>query len=95
MLLVIVTFTVIGATQYAELASFFRNFRSVKHLALPVSPVIAAISLAVKSVKAQVPTEFQIVASDATRTPTEVQPKLLVLVVGETARAESFPTQRI
>lgn len=90
MLLVIVTFTLIGATQYAELASFFRNFRSVKHLALPVSPVIAAISLAVKSVKAQVPTEFQIVASDATRTPTEVQPKLLVLVVGETARADHF-----
>lgn len=88
--LFIVTLTSLGATQYAELASFFRNFRAVKHLALPVSPVIAGISLAAKSVKAQVPHEFHVLASDATRQQSTGRPKLLVLVVGETARADHF-----
>ena len=88
--LFIVTLTAVGATQYAELASFFRNFRAVKHLALPVSPVIAGISLAAKSVKAQVPQEFHVLASDATRQQSTGRPKLLVLVVGETARADHF-----
>lgn len=89
-LLLVVTFSVVGATQYAELASFFRNFRSVKHLALPVSPVIAGISLAAKSVKAQVPQEFHVLAGDANRHQSTGRPKLLVLVVGETARADHF-----
>lgn len=88
--LFIVTLTAVGATQYAELASFFRNFRAVKHLALPVSPVIASVSLTVKSLKAQVPTEFHILATDAKRDATVGRPKLLVLVVGETARADHF-----
>lgn len=89
-MLFIVTLTAVGATQYAELASFFRNFRAVKHLALPVSPVIAGVSLAAKSVKAQVPQEFHALASDATRQQSTGRPKLLVLVVGETARADHF-----
>lgn len=80
----------VGVTQYAELASFFRNFKSVKHLALPVSPVIASVSLTVKSLKAQVPTEFHILATDAKRESTFGRPRLLVLVVGETARADHF-----
>jgi len=90
--LFMVTFilSAVGATQYAELASFFRNFRAVKHLALPVSPVIAAMSLAAKSVRAQVPREFHVLATDATHHQSTGQPKLLVLVVGETARADHF-----
>ena len=88
--LLMVTFTVIGATQYAELASFFRNFKGVKLLALPVSPVIAGISLAAKSLQARAPFEFQILAADASRTPTAGLPELLVVVVGETARADHF-----
>lgn len=86
----IVTLTAVGSTQYAELASFFRNFRAVKHLALPISPVIAGISLAVKSAKSQVPQEFMVLASDAVRQQSTGRPKLLVLVVGETARADHF-----
>ncbi len=88
--LLMVTLTAVGTTQYAELASFFRNFRSVKQLALPVSPVIAGISLAVKAVKAQVPQQFQVLASDARRQQSTGRPQLLVLVVGETARADHF-----
>lgn len=88
--LLMVTLTAVGSTQYAELASFFRNFRSVKQLALPVSPVIAGISLAVKAVKAQVPQQFQVLASDAKRQQSTGRPQLLVLVVGETARADHF-----
>lgn len=80
----------VGVTQYTELASFFRNFKSVKHLALPVSPVIASVSLTIKSLKAQVPTEFHILATDAKRESTFGRPRLLVLVVGETARADHF-----
>lgn len=86
----LLTLSGIGATQYAEFASFFRNFRSVKHLALPVSPVMAAISLTIKSAKAQVAPEFHLLASDAHRSASKGQPQLLVLVLGETARADHF-----
>ncbi|WP_348731493.1 phosphoethanolamine--lipid A transferase [Rheinheimera texasensis] len=88
--LVLITLSAVGFTQYAELASFFRNFKSVKHLALPVSPVIAGMTLAAKSVKAQVPREFHVLATDASRPQSSGRPKLLVLVVGETARADHF-----
>jgi lipid A ethanolaminephosphotransferase len=89
-MLFIVTLAAVATTQYADLASFFRNFRAVKHLALPVSPIIAGISLTAKSVKAQVPHEFHVLANDATRQQSTGRPKLLVLVVGETARADHF-----
>lgn len=90
LLAVVLTLSAVGATRYAELASFFRNFRSMKHLALPVSPVIAGFSLLGKSVKAQTQPPFQQLATDARRSESTGQPKLLVLVLGETARADHF-----
>lgn len=86
----VLTLTAIGTSQYADLASFFRNFRAVKHLALPASPIFAGISLASKTIKSQVPQQFHVLASDATRQASVGRPKLLVLVIGETARADHF-----
>lgn len=90
LLLVVLVLSALGTTRYAEFASFFRNFRSVKHLALPVSPVVAGLSLLSKSVKAQTQPPFQLLAGDAHRSQSSGQPKLLVLVLGETARADHF-----
>lgn len=89
---VLLSVAALGAAQFSELAPFFRNYRDVKHLALPVSPVIAASSLAAKQLKAAVPQQFEVLARDASR-PAAVagqKPKLLVLVLGETARADHF-----
>ncbi|WP_333797408.1 phosphoethanolamine transferase [Rheinheimera sp.] len=90
LLLLLLALTLLGASRYGEFASFFRNFRSVKHLALPVSPVVAGLSLLSKSVKAQTQQPFQVLAGDARRSKSSGQPKLLVLVLGETARADHF-----
>jgi len=92
LLAVLVAISVLGAVKYADLAPFFRNFRDVKQLALPISPVVAATSLLSKQIKAQIPVEFVELGHDATR-PAAIagqKPKLLVLMVGETARADHF-----
>ncbi|WP_337879371.1 phosphoethanolamine--lipid A transferase [Rheinheimera sp.] len=89
---VLLSIVALGATQFSELAPFFRNYRDVKHLALPVSPIVAASSLMAKQLKAAVPASFTVLGQDAVRTPLAAgqKPRLLVLVLGETARADHF-----
>ena len=80
------------ASGYSELAPFFRNYREVKHFALPVSPVAAAVSLSSDLDKKQFPTEFMQLGQDAIQ-PLSVKtekPRLIVMVLGETARADHF-----
>ncbi|MBY0419290.1 MAG: sulfatase-like hydrolase/transferase, partial [Pararheinheimera sp.] len=74
------------------LAPFFRNYREVKHLALPFSPVSAAVSFSKQALKQQFPDEFMQLGQDAAQplaARTE-KPRLIVLVLGETARADHF-----
>jgi lipid A ethanolaminephosphotransferase len=92
--LVLVTLSLFSlvASGYSELAPFFRNYREVKHFALPVSPVAAAVSLSSDLVKKQFPTEFMQLGQDAIQ-PLSVKtekPRLIVMVLGETARADHF-----
>lgn len=90
--LVILSLFSLIASDYSELAPFFRNYRNIKHLALPVSPVSAAVSFSSDLVKKQFPTEFMQQGQDAVQplaARTE-KPRLIVMVLGETARADHF-----
>ncbi|WP_127022282.1 phosphoethanolamine transferase [Rheinheimera mangrovi] len=82
----------VAACAYSELAPFFRNFRDVKHLALPVSPVSAAVSFSGSWLKSRFPESFIESGTDAVQpvTAKTAKPRLIVLVLGETARADHF-----
>jgi lipid A ethanolaminephosphotransferase len=90
--LVLLSLFSLVASGYSELAPFFRNYREVKHLALPFSPVSAAVSFSKQALKQQFPDEFMQLGQDAVQplaARTE-KPRLIVLVLGETARADHF-----
>lgn len=87
---VLVALGAVAATQYGELASFFRNYRDVKFLALPVSPLSAGISVAKQQIALQFPHEFQLLGVDVHNLRPTAAPRTLVLVLGETARADHF-----
>lgn len=80
----------VAATQYAELASFFRNYRDVKFFALPISPLSAGISVTKQQIAAHFPPTFQVLGTDVRNLAPTAAPKTLVLVLGETARADHF-----
>ena len=84
-LLVAVSF---GA-QYKELVSLFRNHGELRNLINPVGPVRAAVSLARKQ-WGERDIVVQPIGTDARLLSHEGKPRLLVLVVGETARAMNF-----
>ncbi|WP_164852311.1 phosphoethanolamine transferase [Rheinheimera riviphila] len=82
----------LAAVQRAEFATFFRNFKQVKQYALPLSPLAASISWSKAFAAEQFPTAFLMQGQDATQ-PFAVRtekPRLVVLVLGETARAAQF-----
>jgi len=94
MLLVIVLGTIVGlaAVNRAEFTTFFRNYKEVKQYALPLSPLVAAISWSKAFAGEQFPTPFLMQGQDATQ-PFAVRsekPRLIVLVLGETARSAQF-----
>jgi len=82
----------LAASAYTELAPFFRNFRDVKHLALPVSPVSAAVSFSGSWLNSRFPEQFIQLGTDAVQpvAAKTAKPRLVVLVLGETARADHF-----
>jgi lipid A ethanolaminephosphotransferase len=76
----------------AEFTTFFRNFQEVKQYALPISPLAASISWSKSYAAEQFPTAFLMQGQDATQpllARTE-KPRLIVLVLGETARSQQF-----
>lgn len=77
-------------SQYAELASFFRNYRDLKFYALPLSPLSAGISVTKQQISAQFPPKFQQLGSDVHNLKPAAAPRTVVLVLGETARADHF-----
>lgn len=80
----------IAASQYAELASFFRNYRDVKFFALPISSLSASISVTKQQLAAHFPPTFQVLGTDVRNLAPAAAPRTLVLVLGETARADHF-----
>jgi len=75
------------ATQYQSYASVFRQHRYLKHQALPLSALTATAGLIrLKPVLAQ---NFTLYATDATQQlPTGSKPRLIIMVLGETVRAD-------
>lgn len=89
-LVAVVSFVVIGGTYMAlskSYSSFFRNHKEMKMYLNPFFPIASASKLAYASVKPK-PT-FQVIATDAKKESTPKK-KLVVFVVGETARAKNF-----
>lgn len=78
---------------YQDFASLFRNNRELRYLINPFSSIYATVTLSKQMLVTQTPTELKTIAADAKRVSTAVlanRPKVTVLVVGETARAENF-----
>ena len=80
----------IAATQYAELASFFRNYRDVKYFALPISPLSAGISVTKQQIASRFPPTFKVLGDDVRNQAPAAAPRTLVFVLGETARSDHF-----
>ncbi len=77
---------------YQGLASLMRNHKDLRYMANPLNTVYAGVRVAVDQLPRQVQ-PLKPVGEDATLGTTYAQqgrPPLLVLVIGETARAENF-----
>jgi len=77
------------AANYQTFSSIFRNYRELKHLAVPFNNLDSVFSLVQKKINDK-PLEFQHIATDAQHINSTTKPSLLVVVVGETARADHF-----
>lgn len=75
---------------YGSYVSYFRNQQSARYLIAPANVVVGSVRLARKSLAVEGP--HVIVGADAHRTTPRAdgRPLLIVLVVGETARAANF-----
>lgn len=75
---------------YSHYASFFRNQDSARYLVAPANVVVGSVSLVRKMMHGRQP--FVQVGLDARRlaTPPGQKPLIVVMVVGETARAANF-----
>jgi len=81
-----------GLASYQGLASLMRNHKSVRYMINPLNSVYAATRVAADQLPQQVRT-LTPVGEDATlgpSYPTQQRPPLLMLVVGETARAQNW-----
>lgn len=75
------------ATQYQSYASVFREYRQLKHQVLPLSAISASLSLL--KMKSATATTHRYFAEDAVQQlAPAAKPKLVVLVLGETVRAD-------
>ena len=78
-----------GLPMYSHYASFFRNQDSARYLVAPANVVVGSANLARKTLRARQP--FVPVGLDASRSPApRGKPLLVLVVVGETARAANF-----
>ncbi len=81
-----------GATVLASsdfYASFIRTHKVVRYYTNPTTPLYALVKFARLRLKGTASTELQPVAPDAARPTSDPDFELVVLVVGETARADS------
>lgn len=78
----------ITLTSYDELASLFRNHRDVKYRVIPFNVVSASVS-AIKH-RFATPRQFIPLGEDAVQSKSFSAPRVMVIVLGETARADHF-----
>lgn len=70
-------------------ATYIREHANVRYYSTPLGPYVEMITYINQEYIQADQTAFQIIAPDATRTPSD-KPKLMLLVVGETVRADHF-----
>jgi lipid A ethanolaminephosphotransferase len=75
-------------TQFQSYAGFFREHRQLKYEAAPLNILAAAASLLKHNMHLGVPPAFTSYATDATMIQRTGNPTLIVLVLGETLRAD-------
>ncbi len=79
----------VAATSYQNYASFFRNNKGITHQIIPVNFIGASFKTAYNYYDAHRP--FEAIGEDAKRlSPQGAKKNLMVLVVGETTRAENW-----
>ncbi|SFT51625.1 lipid A ethanolaminephosphotransferase [Pseudomonas marincola] len=81
----------IAMSEYQSYASLFRNHREIR-LQLTPSNVVSAVNGYVRR-ELKTPTQLEVIGADAhrqMRVGNAVKPRLTIVVVGETARAENF-----
>lgn len=83
---------IVAACFYADLASIFREHRDIRFTIVPHN-YVTGLRAYFKSQQIAVQIPLQKYGEDAHRTAHTGKPKLLVFIVGETARAESFGLQ--
>ena len=82
------TIAVVGFSYYQDFASLFRNHREIRFIVTPFN-YLQATSSYLKEHFAT-PKELVLLGQDAKHSASSQQPQVLVLVVGETARADHF-----
>jgi lipid A ethanolaminephosphotransferase len=78
-----------GLPLYGHYVSYFRNEETARYLIAPANVVVGSIRLARKSLQVQGP-HVQVGLDARRAAPAAVPPLLIVLVLGETARAANF-----
>lgn len=76
---------------YNDFAPFFRNHKPIVHKLNPTNFLGASIKMSYGALKGKTP--FQLIGQDAVQLPakhSDAKPKVLVLVVGETTRAQNW-----
>jgi len=82
----------VAACFYADLASIFREHRPIRFTIVPHN-YVTGLRAYFKESQTHANTPLQTYGEDAKRLPRTGKPTLLVMIVGETARAESFGLQ--
>ncbi len=88
LIFVLVGIFIIGAFFYKDYASLLRNHRQIRHMVLPISPVYESVKYVVNSVSPK-KRSFESLGTTATKQK-DKKKKLLVFVLGETARSDHF-----
>ncbi len=78
----------IAYTSYDDFASLFRNHRDIKYRITPFNVVSASVSVVRQ--KLEKPAQFTALGQDAVQTKASEKPRVMVVVLGETARADHF-----
>jgi len=74
----------------AEYATFFRQYKSIRFYSNPVYPVYSLVGAALESIEAPHDGALIRMADDAGIVEDGSKPELMIVVVGETARADHF-----
>ncbi|MBT1063587.1 phosphoethanolamine--lipid A transferase [Bowmanella sp. Y26] len=73
-----------------QYASFFREHKSVRYNAIPIFPIYSAIDLGARHLKGKVPDQLVELTGDTVNPKPTGHSELMIVVVGETARADHF-----